>query len=70
MSVLHDTGVFIRNKDLKEIVNLSVFMLSVMNGKSWKDMIEQRVCTEYRKLGNRASPVLLFIWLLLSIPLW
>ena len=25
--------------------------------KSWKDMIKQRVCTKYKKLGNWASPV-------------
>lgn len=32
------------NEDLKKWLNLSVFMLSVMkNGKSWKDVIGQRV---------------------------
>ena len=39
------------NEDLKKWLNLSFFMLSVMkNGKSWKDMIGQRVWAKYSKL--------------------
>ena len=39
------------NEDLKKWLNLSVFMLSVMkNGKSWKDVIGQRVWAKCSKL--------------------